>query len=114
MYAPNDIAKVTRAGFDLTDIDAHKFKDMCEIFEISIAPKHTDDGFIWTGKNGFVVTANNPITGEYYDGNRSNEIGYASYIGIEGTAEFTRSVFNYIKKNADDIKGSQFGTRGFI
>lgn len=114
MYAPNDITKVTRAGFDLTDTGVDMWKTMCANHEISMVAKHTEDGFIWTGKDGFVVTANNPITGEYMNRNRANEVGYASYIGIEGTAEFTRGVFDHIRSNAEYTKGAQFGTRGYI
>jgi hypothetical protein len=77
-------------GFDLTDfneedeeIGIRKFKELLNRFNISDKAIETS-GFEWRNKDEsiIIVTANNPITGEYIGSCRDNEKGYLSYVGI--------------------------------
>ena len=113
-------------GFDLTDFgkSSNKFKQVLK--ENNINPKAIRDckklrtggtycEFNWKGKGVKLVTANNPITGEYAkSGGRQNEIGYASYMGIEGDSKKVEKLAKSIKKHASWIKGENKTEREFI
>ena len=91
-----------QAGFDLTDISPSRFVRLLSMFDIDkdFVIRRKNNEFQWKGNDILIVTANNPITGEYYnkDLNRGNEIGYASYIGLEGSQENVKKAYNYISK----------------
>lgn len=82
----------TEWGFDLTLIGDGKkgaatFKRILKECDLPLNPRHRADGqpFVWKRIGLTLVTGNNPITGEYIRaGQRENELGYASYIGITG------------------------------
>jgi hypothetical protein len=74
----------------------------------------TADGYYWHGDDVLIVTANNPLTGGYYNGSRESEPGYASYIGIEGDNSKVLKVVRAIKKYAQDIKDEDTERRSFI
>jgi|WetSurMetagenome_2_1015567.scaffolds.fasta_scaffold666757_1 hypothetical protein len=114
-----------KAGFDLTDFGSK------ENFEKVLKENHLDNYkielkktigadsyriFVWSNKDVKLITGNNPITGEYSGGKyrRENEIGYASYIGIEGKELAVKDLFNSIKKHASYIKEEEYGDRSFI
>lgn len=104
-------------GFDLTDIPADKFKEVLKELGIDAdkeAPRSREDGFKFAGKDITINTANNPLTGEYYSGGRSPEVGYASYMGITGSPEKVATAVSLIKKHATSIKGESPGERQFI
>ena len=103
-----------KAGFDLTEMSAAKWIEMCETNGIStVAINHK--GWIWVSEKGIIITANNPITGEYYDGKREKEKDYCSYIGIEGSCEdWVFEVFDWIKWNCESYKEANFGERNYI
>ena len=107
--------KQYECGFDLTNIPATKFFKLLKLNDLSWTNRKTESGaFVWGFKDGHIVTGNNPLTGEYRDGNRSPEIGYASYIGVVGTKSFRDRVAKFIKRNATDIKDYDPKTRQFI
>lgn len=98
-------------GFDLTSVPAMKWFEMLKRYDIQYTNRKTDKftgkdtaGFVWGFKDGHIVTANNPLHGDYCTGSRDPEIGYCSYIGITGTKAFVRKVKAYIKKHAEYIK----------
>lgn len=106
---------MAKAGFDLSDISAEKWETGMKKFDLDTVAK-TDKGWFWTDSNSrnFVVTANNPVSGEYFSGRRQDEKNYASYVGVEGSSEFVQEFFNWFKENADYIKDEEFGNRGYI
>lgn len=97
---------ITEHGFDLTTFKSKEsFKKTLRDNKISTTPKKTKSGYLWKGKNINVVTANNPITGEYYRKDyRQKEIGYASYIGVKGEEKKVTSFVKSVRKNTSDIK----------
>jgi hypothetical protein len=107
---------MTKAGFDLTDISAEDWQMIIDVHGLTL--EENDKGWVWartteTGRN-ILISANNPITGEYHGSNRENEPDYASYIGIEGSAEFVTEVYAFIKRYATYYKSSEFGERNYI
>lgn len=109
---------MTQAGFDLTEISASVWQELIDRHYLTC--ELTDDGWEWyrystiEGEKDLIITANNPITGLYHNGGRETEIGYASYIGIEGTNDFVVDVFNFIREHAEYTKSEQFGCRNYI
>ena len=103
-------------GFDLTNIDAIKFFKLLTKYKLTYTRRKLDGGaYVWGFKNGHIVTANDPLQGNYCrPEGREPEIGYASYIGITGTKAFCLSVSKYIKKNASYIKEFDPKRRQFI
>lgn len=69
--------------------------------------------FVWFCDEGFIVTGNNPITGEYRNPGRGSDPGYASYMGVEGEADFVATVVAAVKENAEHIK-QHSDSRDFI
>lgn len=93
------------AGFDLTDISAIKWKELLKTIGAQEKGTKTPKGWNWEGDSILIVSANNPITGEYYAPNyREDEKDYASYIGIEGNLEKVQTVVKFIKTNAGYYK----------
>jgi hypothetical protein len=104
-------------GFDLTDISSKDWKKLLKMFSIPTTPKLDNNKWLWKSKNNnvFIVTSNDPLTGKYAArGDRDDEPGYAGYIGIEGDKELVNQIAEFIKKNADYIKGKSVGRRSFI
>lgn len=113
-------------GFDLTSFGtAEKFQALLKRHRLTRfhkEPHRVDRGdyhskyvyFIWSGIGLKMITGNNPITGEFNEpGRRENEPGYASYIGIEGTASKVKALAEDIRKIAY-IKDESPGKRDFI
>jgi hypothetical protein len=62
-----------------------------------------------------IVTQNHPIKGWYgILGRREDQIGYASYIGIEGDPKLVKAAFKAIKKLAEYTKGEDKNRRSFF
>lgn len=109
------IAAKAQHGFDLTDIPANRWKRLLRMIGADEEPVNKSHAWVWKGNGVTIYTANNPITGEYgARGNRSPEVGYAGYIGIEGNEDKVEDVADYIRDMADYIKGESPGTRDFI
>ena len=113
------------AGFDLSSFDSPEhFVDVLEQLDIHpyygytrFCPNRWDtEGdyyyYIWGNEDGMIVFGNNPITGEWRDGNYKDE-GYASYIGIEGTQEFVERAYEIIEQEAN-YKDYDMSHRSFI
>lgn len=109
---------MAEAGFDLTEISATVWQRMIDGFGLSF--EESSEGWVWSryrdleGERDFVISANNPITGEYHSGGRGKEVDYASYIGISGSDAFVKDAFEYIKEHADYIKASNPKHRHYI
>lgn len=109
---------MTKAGFDLTEISALHWQKL--IADHGLIFENAKDGWVWykyvdlDGTRNYIITANNPITGEYHGGGRENEPDYASYIGVEGSNDFVVAVFEYIKEHAEYYKDADFGKRNYI
>ena len=98
-------------GFDLTDFGkAERFKNVLKQNQLPLSARtklmakdmpRRYKVFVWQNKDVKMVTANNPITGKGTDG---NEIGYASYMGIEGKPLNVKRLAKSIRKNAVQIK----------
>ena len=88
-------------GFDLTDFNDHteeeytdseeehtgtyRFKEFLDKFKLYYKEQSEEGGFVWsnTEESVVMVTANNPITGEYCTPEfREPEKGYLGYVGI--------------------------------
>lgn len=106
-------------GFDLTDFKSGGFQEVLKAVDIKPKGKLAKSKFgspywEWKGKGILIVTANNPITGEYADkGGRKNEKNYASYMGIECDLDKVIQVVDLIKKYGSS-KGESTGSREFI
>ena len=101
-------------GFDLTDISAADWQIVLSSVEAGNQAEQTRDGWEWSGQNILIVTANNPITGEYCNGSRKHEKGYASYIGVEGSPSKVKMVVDGIREFATFIKDECRNARDFI
>jgi hypothetical protein len=102
------------ASFDLTDfrsarvfagvLDNLNLHPVEEYFRLSLGSNESNDRYVyvWANSEGMIITGNNPITGAYSrPEDRHNQVGYASYIGIEGTPSFVEKATELIKKNGN-------------
>ena len=111
-------------GFDLTDFKPGAFKKFLKALNIPAVSKGSSTGASWSdGKNYYwrnkdiiIITANNPITGQYYaKGRRSPEKNYASYVGIETkNPKQMDNVVKLFKQNTSYRKGESKGRRDFV
>ena len=111
-------------GFDLTDFKPGGFKKFLKALGIPMIAKGSSTGASWSnGKNYYwrnkdiiIITANNPITGQYYaPDRRSPEKNYASYVGIETRDQKTMDkVVKLFKQNTSYRKGESKGRRDFV
>jgi len=115
------------AGFDLTDFGNVENFINC-LKDIGISPhlnyfrvqKGVEYGkasylYCWANDELLIVTGNNPITGDYSSPNgRTNEKGYASYIGIEGRDMACAKALDSIKEYAENYKDIDPRGRSFI
>ena len=116
--------KGAQHGFDLTDFKPGGFKKFLKALGIPMIAKGSSTGASWSnGKNYYwrnkdiiIITANNPITGQYYaPDRRSPEKNYASYVGIEtkDPKDMDR-VVKLFKQNTSYRKGESKGRRDFV
>ena len=71
--------------------------------------------FVWSKPGLKIVTGCNPLTGKYCrKGQRETDVGYASYIGIEGSESEVRKAFDLIKARCEYYKEAMYGQRRFI
>ena len=111
-------------GFDLTDFKPGGFKKFLKALNIPAFAKGSSSGMVWSdGKNYYwrnkdiiIITANNPITGQYYaKGRRNAEKNYASHVGIETKDQETMDkVVKLFKQNTSYRKGESKGRRDFV
>jgi len=111
-------------GFDLTDFKPGGFKKFLKALNIPAVSKGSSTGaswsdgknYYWRNKDVIIITANNPITGQYYaKGRRSPEKNYASYVGIETkNPEDMDKVVKLFKQNTSYRKGESKGRRDFV
>ena len=111
-------------GFDLTDFKPGGFKKFLKALGIPMIAKGSSTGapwsdgrpYFWRNKDIIIITANNPITGQYnMKGRRSPEKNYASYVGIETkNPEDMDKVVKLFKQNTSYRKGESKGRRDFI
>jgi len=111
-------------GFDLTDFKPSGFKRFLKALNIPAVSKGSSTGaswsdgknYYWRNKDVIIITANNPITGQYYaKGRRSPEKNYASYVGIETkNPEDMDKVVKLFKQNTSYRKGESKGRRDFV
>ena len=111
-------------GFDLTDFKPGGFKKFLKALNIPAVSKGSSTGapwsdgrnYFWRNKDIIIITANNPITGQYNTkGRRSPEKNYASYVGIEtkDPKQMDR-VVKLFKQNTSYRKGESKGRRDFV
>ena len=112
------ITEASKHGFDLTDFKRNGFKQLLKALKIKPKAEHSDKSggsWEWKGNGILIVTANNPITGEYaVEGRRKNEKDYASYMGVEGKPDLVQQAVELIHKWASYIKDESPGKRGYI
>ena len=111
-------------GFDLTDFKPGGFKKFLKALNIPMIAKGSSSGaswsdgknFFWRNKDVIIITANNPITGQYNaPDRRSPEKNYASYVGIETkNPEDMDKVVKLFKQNTSYRKGESKGRRDFV
>lgn len=118
--------KMAEYGFDLTGFgdSSKRFKKVLKENKLPLKGKRLckkfnkdleSCSFQWKSKDVKLVTKNNPITGDYGDEHlRKAEVGYASYIGIEGKPKAVEKLAKSIKKHATAIKGENPKEREFI
>ena len=111
------LTEAAKHGFDLTDFKRNGFKQLLKALKIKPKAQDGKRGWDWKGNGILIVTANNPITGEYYSAakiKRKNEKDYASYIGIEGKPELVQQAVELVHKWASYIKNESPGRRNYI
>jgi hypothetical protein len=96
----------TKWGFDKADFhNAINFSHVLSAVGISAtqeASRGSMGEFSWKRSGVEIVTGNNPITGEYMQGERRDpEVGYAGYIGVEGNPDMVAIAVKAIKRYAD-------------
>ena len=111
-------------GFDLTDFKPGGFKKFLKALNIPAISKGSSTGaswsdgrnYFWRNKDIIIITANNPITGQYYaKGRRKPEKNYASYVGIETkNPKQMDNVVKLFKQNTSYRKGESKGRRDFV
>ena len=111
-------------GFDLTDFKPGGFKKFLKALNIPAIAKGSSSGaswsdgrnYFWRNKDVIIITANNPITGQYHaKGRRKAEKNYASYVGIETkNPEDIDKVVRLFKQNTSYRKGESKGRRDFV
>jgi hypothetical protein len=111
-------------GFDLTDFKPGGFKRFLKALGIPMVAKGSSTGaswsdgknFYWRNKDIIIITANNPITGQYYAPDRRDpEKNYASYVGIETKdPKQMANVVKLFKQNTSYRKGESKGRRDFV
>ena len=111
-------------GFDLTDFKPGGFKKFLTALGIPKIAKGSSSGASWSdGKNYYwrnkdiiIITANNPITGQYNAPDRRKaQKNYASYVGIETkNPEDMDKVVKLFKQNTSYRKGESKGRRDFV
>ena len=111
-------------GFDLTDFKPGGFKKFLKALNIPAVSKGSSTGapwsdgrpYFWRNKDVIIITANNPITGQYHaKGRRKAEKNYASYVGIETkNPEDMDKVVKLFKQNTSYRKGESKGRRDFV
>lgn len=113
---------LVQIGYDLTDFEPNGFQHVLQGLGLSIVAGHklppmdgVPGGWMWSGDRIRIVTANDPITGRYYNtGRRGDEKNYAGYMGIEGSPERVTLAKRLIKKHAKYIKGGPSSGLGYI
>ena len=111
------LIEAAKHGFDLTDFKRNGFKQLLKALKIKPKAQDGKHGWEWKGNGILIVTANNPITGEYYSGSkikRKNEKDYASYMGIEGKPELVQQAVELVHKWAVYVKDESPGKRDYI
>jgi len=111
-------------GFDLTDFKPGGFKKFLTALGIPKIAKGSSTGapwsdgrpYFWRNRDIIIITANNPITGQYHaKGRRKAEKNYASYVGIETkNPEDMANVVKLFKQNTSYRKGESKGRRDFV
>ena len=111
-------------GFDLSDFKPGGFKKFLKALNIPAIAKGSSSGaswsdgrnYFWRNKDIIIITANNPITGQYNTkGRRSPEKNYASYVCIETkNPEDMANVVKLFKQNTSYRKGESKGRRDFV
>ena len=116
--------KGAQHGFDLTDFKPGGFKRFLKALGIPRVSKGSSTGapwsdgrnYFWRNKDIIIITANNPITGQYnMKGRRKPEKNYASYVGIETKdPKDMDKVVRLFKQNTSYRKGESKGRRDFV
>ena len=111
-------------GFDLSDFKPGGFKKFLKALNIPAVSKGSSTGapwsdgrnYFWRNKDIIIITANNPITGQYNTkGRRKPEKNYASYVGIETKdPKQMDNVVKLFKQNTSYRKGESKGRRDFV
>lgn len=101
-------ARKMQVGYDLTEFEPGGFQKVLQglgIWQCAGEKIGRRGGWLWSGKGIRIVTANDPITGQYSrEGMRADEPDYASYMGVEGTPTKVRAAKKLIAKHAVEIK----------
>ena len=109
------LTEAAKHGFDLTDFKRNGFKQLLKALKIKPKAQDGKHGWEWKGNGILIVTANNPITGEYaVEGRRKKEKDYASYMGVEGKPDSVKQAVELIHKWASYIKDESPGRRSYI
>ena len=111
-------------GFDLTDFKPRGFEKFLTALGIPKVAKGSSTGaswsdgkpYYWRNKDIVIITANNPITGQYHAPDRRKpEKNYASYVGMETRDQETMNkVVKLFKQNTSYRKGESKGRRDFV
>lgn len=103
-------------GFGLTTFNPGGFQKLLKTLGIKVEPgdQHVTEGMFWSwywrGPGIELVTAYDPITGQYAEGGysignvRPAKKNFASYMGVRGAPAAVKRAITAIRRNAQDIK----------
>lgn len=103
-------------GFTDTVIEAPKFAKLLALNTLRFTNRKSLTGeFVWGFDDGYIVTTNDPLTGNYMQHaiGLGLQIGVAGDVGVVGTKSFRDRVAKFFKRNAlsEDFDGS---TRKYV
>ena len=104
------------AGFDTTVVLIDSWYKILVEHGLQGEPVRSDAGWVWSFREGFIVTSHNPYTGQHFNVMmvHPSDIGMLGYVGIEGHPTFVNDVFQTIKEKAEYVKDECYGSRDYI
>jgi hypothetical protein len=94
------VKKTYQCGVGEAVIEAPKFAKLLALNTLRFTNRKLENGaFVWGFDEGYIVTSNDPLTGTFMDGRRT-QIGVAGAVGVTGTKSFRDRVAKFLKRNA--------------
>ena len=94
------VNKNYKCGVGEAVIETPKFAKLLGLNTLRFTNRKLANGaFVWGFDDGYIVTSNDPFTGTFMDGSRT-QIGVMGAVGVQGTKSFRDRVAKFLKRNA--------------